>query len=194
MDQSAFFMKTGLFFIVAVSFLLLASCDPQDTPVNNPDANFSIAGYERPAPTTLTFLNTSSNANTYLWNFGDGTTSPDFNPTHLYNFPGTFQVTLKVTGSGQTDSICKLVSIEPPVVANKSSFSYFLDRCSGAPVGAAFKTLNPASQNTVWDFNGVLNTSRDPIIQFIAPGDYTIKYSSQIGSVRDTVIRIIRLL
>jgi PKD repeat protein len=36
---------------------------------------------------------------TYLWNFGDGTTSSAQNPTHTYTNPGTYGVTLTVTDS-----------------------------------------------------------------------------------------------
>lgn len=183
-------------FPVFISGFLLASlfsCNQKDNNQNTgPDANFSVTGYEIASPATVAFINTSASSTSYLWNFGDGSTSTLSNPTHVY-LAGTFQVGLKVTGPGGTDSICKIVDIEPPVAANKSSFSYFFDKCSGYPVGAQFKSINPASTNTSWDFSGVLNISRDPIIQFVLPGDYTVKYSSQIAGVRDTVIRIIRI-
>ncbi len=38
--------------------------------------------------------NLSGNATSYLWNFGDGTTSIETNPTHYYQSAGTFDVTL----------------------------------------------------------------------------------------------------
>lgn len=38
----------------------------------------------------------------YSWTFGDGTTSNEQNPSHLYNVPGTYDITLTV----QVDSIC----------------------------------------------------------------------------------------
>lgn len=158
------------------------------------DANFSISGYEVAAPCAVTFINTSRNADRYLWNFGDGTTSTGSNPVHTYNLNGTYLLKLKATGANGVDSVCKLISIEAAPPPNKSSFSYFFDRCSGTPVGAVFRTVNPLSTATVWDFgNGIINTSRDPIIQFFQSGDYTIKYSSQFGAVRDTVLRIIRI-
>jgi PKD repeat protein len=173
---------------------VVLGCNRDNDENNLPDANFSITGYESPAPATITFVNISTNATGYLWNFGDGATSTDQYPTHVYTLPGTYLLKLKVTGPGGADSMCKLISIDPPVVPNKSSFNYFFDKCSGYPVGAAFKSLNPASSNTVWDFgNGVVNISRDPIVQFLLPGDYTIKYSSQINNVRDTVVRVIRI-
>ena len=48
---------------------------------------------------TAAMTNTSTGAiDTYLWDFGDGTTSTDVNPTHLYADTGVFVVTLTVTG------------------------------------------------------------------------------------------------
>lgn len=186
-------MKSIFSFSLFFSLLILAGCDSQTDAPTGPDANFSVIGYDKPAPATASFINTSVDATTYLWNFGDGVTSTDFNPSHLYNFPGTFPVTLKVTNGSKSDSICKLVDIEIAVPANQSSFSYFFDKCSGYPVGAAFKTLNPASTAVVWSINGAQNVNRDPILLFPVPGDYTIKHSSLLGGVRDTVTRVIRI-
>lgn len=188
------FRVTGL---PAIFFgmLLFAGCNKKEsgTPTTT-DANFSITGFERTTPCTINFINTSKNATSYLWNFGDGTTDNTSNPSHTYVSFGTYLLKLRATGPNGTDSVCKLVSIEPPVAANKAAFSYFFDRCSGTPVGAVFKTVNPLATNTVWDFgNGNINVNRDPIIQFLIPGDYTIKYSAQFGTVRDTVTRIIRI-
>jgi PKD repeat protein len=188
-------MKTIFNTFFAATLFIFCGCGKNnDTPNTAVDANFSLSGYEVAAPSQVTFINTSRNATSYLWNFGDGTASTESNPVHTYNLAGTYLLKLKVTGANGVDSVCKLVSIEAPVPPNKSSFSYFFDRCSGAPVAAVFRTVNPLSSNTVWDFgSGIINTTRDPIIQFFQPGDYTIKYSSQIGGIRDTVIRVIRI-
>jgi len=40
------------------------------------------------------FTNNSTNATSYLWNFGDGNTSTDFAPWHLYSAEGYYTVTL----------------------------------------------------------------------------------------------------
>ena len=42
----------------------------------------------------VTFTNTSANSISWLWNFGDGTTSAEQNPTHVYATVGTYTVTL----------------------------------------------------------------------------------------------------
>ena len=70
-------------------------------------SNFKI----KPATTfcetgdTIHFTNLSSNAGSYLWNFGDGTTSSDISPYHVYTSFGNFDVKLKaVSGCGKSDS------------------------------------------------------------------------------------------
>jgi PKD repeat protein len=187
-------MKTFLLIFFG-ALALSSSCHKGDNTSNNkPSAKFSISGYELPTPCTITFINISTNSTSYLWDFGDGSTSTQSNPTHTYAINGSYLLKLRVTGPAGADSVCKLVAIEAPPPSNKSAFSYFLDKCIGTPVGASFKTINPLSMNTVWDFgSGSPLIDRDPIVQFLLPGDYTLKYSSQINGVRDTVIRIIRI-
>jgi gliding motility-associated-like protein len=41
-----------------------------------------------------TFVNLSEDADSYFWDFGDGETSTEFEPTHTYTEPGTYEVTL----------------------------------------------------------------------------------------------------
>jgi PKD repeat protein len=43
---------------------------------------------------TISFMNTSIGANSFLWKFGDGNTSTNPNPSHEYMSPGTYTVTL----------------------------------------------------------------------------------------------------
>ena len=47
-----------------------------------------------PATMGVTFINLSQDADTYLWLFGDGGTSDEVNPVHVYTEPGTYEVTL----------------------------------------------------------------------------------------------------
>ncbi|MBW7936817.1 MAG: PKD domain-containing protein, partial [Flavobacteriales bacterium] len=64
---------------------------------------------------TAIFTNNSSNGSSYLWDFGDGHTSTDVNPTHVYDNEGSFTVTLTVTNDcGSTSTTAQTVVISVP--------------------------------------------------------------------------------
>jgi PKD repeat protein len=57
-------------------------------------------------PATISFSNLSNNANSFTWNFGDGTTSTLASPTHTYNSFGNYNVKLVANGGiCGTDSV-----------------------------------------------------------------------------------------
>lgn len=51
---------------------------------------------------TVSFTNTSTATFGYVYDFGDGTTSTDISPTHVYSAPGTYTVTLGLIYEGQS--------------------------------------------------------------------------------------------
>jgi PKD repeat protein len=52
-------------------------------------------------PATLNFTNTSTGANTYNWNFGDGKpNTADVNPSHVFDNPGTYTITIVASDAG----------------------------------------------------------------------------------------------
>ena len=58
-----------------------------------------------PPTTTVNFVNTSTGTATYLWDFGDGSTSTDTNATHTYASNGIYNVILTASnGCGQFSS------------------------------------------------------------------------------------------
>ncbi len=70
-----------------------------------------VAGFEVSIDTTMvTFIDTSSNAKTYFWDFGDGVTSTQIAPKHAYQI-GTFQPFQEVTNDCGTDSISMKVIV-----------------------------------------------------------------------------------
>ena len=76
-----------------------------------PKARFSAAPRSGNPPLVVNFTNESTGIVTsWLWSFGDGTTSTGVNPTHTYNSPGTFKAGLTVHGPGGSSS--KTVSIK----------------------------------------------------------------------------------
>ncbi len=84
-----------------------------DGEVSNITANFSIGPAQGAGqtPHTVDFTDKSSAAQpvvAYLWDFGDGNTSTEVNPSHTYSSAGTYDVTLTVTDSnGNSDSLTR---------------------------------------------------------------------------------------
>ena len=72
-----------------------------------PQANFQSGPNEGCVAHTVQFTNQSLYAETYFWSFGDGNHSELPNPTHTYSSPGTYTVSLVVSGPGGTDEEIK---------------------------------------------------------------------------------------
>jgi photosystem II stability/assembly factor-like uncharacterized protein len=64
------------------------------------------------------FTNTSQDAITFAWDFGDGTTSTEAQPTHTYSAPGCYRVTLTAT-NGCTHSPVPLAKSLPVCIDPK---------------------------------------------------------------------------
>ena len=62
----------------------------------------------------VTFINASSNAETYFWDFGDGTTSTEINPNNVYA-TGTYTIVLTAkNAAGGEDTFEDTISIQIP--------------------------------------------------------------------------------
>lgn len=68
-------------------------------PVRQLVARFRVENNNCEAPCNVKFINTSNNAVTYSWEFGDGQTARTNAPTHQYVNPGTYNVLLKATAA-----------------------------------------------------------------------------------------------
>ena len=74
--------------------------------VVKPDANFTIISDPVVENLPITFQNLTTNGYVYEWYFGDGGYSEDVHPSHTYDEPGIYEVTLVATDSkGCIDSI-----------------------------------------------------------------------------------------
>ena len=69
------------------------------------DFNFSNSGLN------VFFQNLTQNADAYLWDFGDGTTSTLGNPSHMFPGSGDYTVQLVASTSVSSDSVMKTVSV-----------------------------------------------------------------------------------
>jgi PKD repeat protein len=74
-------------------------------PSSPPVADFSATPTSGPAPLEVSFSDESTgHVSSWAWDFGDGGTSTQRNPSHMYDNPGNYKVKLTVEGSGGTDS------------------------------------------------------------------------------------------
>jgi|JI10StandDraft_1071094.scaffolds.fasta_scaffold00736_3 gliding motility-associated-like protein len=127
------------------------------------------------APLLVSFTNTTSTVtgSTFLWRFGDGATSASQNPTHTYNAPGSYNVTLIVTQGGCTDSVKvnNRVVISDIVAGFNTSAATI---CEGSSVSFT-NTSAPASVNTSWDFGdagAAVTTNANHV--YTTAGTYTV--------------------
>lgn len=99
-------------FLLLLVMVGLAACKKEETPEVISGFSFQVdpANFKR-----VTFTNAAQNYKSLLWEFGDGTTSTEDNPAHVYAAVGNYTVTLTATGQdGLTDVSSQVVGIVDP--------------------------------------------------------------------------------
>lgn len=96
-------------YTITVSDACVSASDIINVTVSNVIANFSSAATQVEGEFVFTNLSLPAGSS-YLWDFGDGNTSTDTDPTHLYDEGGIYTVTLVTTNAlGCTDTITRTV-------------------------------------------------------------------------------------
>jgi len=90
-----------------------------------PTANFSWSPVPPVENTPTNFTNLSVGATRYLWDFGDGNTSTDVNPSHQFNKTDTFNVVLVAFNDADcSDTVNLLVpTLIRPLIAVPNAFT-----------------------------------------------------------------------
>jgi PKD repeat protein len=91
-------LKKFLPWVLVVFVVLAIGCKKDDDDNKEPKAAFTWQLTDSAGQ--VIFTNTSENAQTFEWNFGDGTASTATSPMHLYEENDSFIVTLKAFGIG----------------------------------------------------------------------------------------------
>lgn len=140
--------------------------------VNEPTADFTFVG----DPDVIFIDLSSGDPDTWAWNFGDGGTSTETNPTHTFLTNGTFNVCLTVSNVAGSDTHCENVIIDSYV----SPTAYFV--FSGDPI-VTFTDLTigePTSWD--WDFDdGGTSTLQNPVHTFLDNGTYNVCLTASNG-------------
>jgi PKD repeat protein len=113
-----------------------------------------IAEFAQPepgcTPLTIEFENKSIYGETYRWDFGDGSISTKENPVYTYFDPGTFHISLRVTGgNGNTHTFNTTLEVYPTPILN---FSYTPDSVYVNDKPIKFFNLSGFGDNYIWNF------------------------------------------
>jgi PKD repeat protein len=148
-----------------------------------PTATFTATPTSGNAPLGVQFTDTSSGAPTsWLWTFGDGTTSTAQSPLHTYTSAGTYSVTLKATnGTGSNTSPTQSITVSnaAPVAsftANPTS--------GGVPLAVQFTDTSSGTPTSwLWTFgDGTTSTVQSPLHNYTAAGTYSVTLKATNGS------------
>jgi PKD repeat protein len=137
-------------------------------------ADFYASGHVGQAPFSVQFLDQSTGSPTiWRWDFGDGTTSTEQNPTHVYTRTGVYTVFLITANDWATDictqSRCIVVNTVP--VAN-----FTANVTSGStPFAVQFTDQSTGADSYEWQFgDGTTSTEQNPVHTYTQPGTYTV--------------------
>lgn len=131
---------------------------------------------------TVNFTDQSSpSPNSHFWDFGDGNSSAQANPTHTYATGGSYTVCLTVADSCGADSSCQTIAVcTPPTAA-------FADSSNG--LAYTFTDLSTdAPTSWLWDFgDGNTSTLQNPSHTYANVGPYTVCLTSSSPCGSDSV-------
>ena len=99
----------------ALITLILIICIPSCTKTENqklPVADFTFSPSGGYKPFTAIFSNTSENAESFSWDFGNGDYSTERNPSTTYLNDGVYSVTLTAKNSSGTNKITKSITVK----------------------------------------------------------------------------------
>lgn len=150
---------------------------------------------------TVNFQNLSDPANSYFWNFGDGSTlndtSSQFSPSYTYPGLGPYNVMLVINvGTSCADTAFQAVQLSYVNVAYTPSND---SACVGQPVSFTDNST-PSPNSTItgywWDFgDGNQDTAQNPTHTYLASGMYDVIHTAtnQLGC-DDTITQTITVL
>ena len=129
-------------------------------------------------PLTVTFTNSSINAMTFSWNFGDGQFSNLMAPTHIYTVAGIYTVHLIASatnkcGTSIDSSIYKTITVLGPVPVVSLFTESPTTGCS--PLTVNFTNNSQNSTNYSWTFgDGQASTLVNPTHTYTSGGNFVV--------------------
>lgn len=125
-------------------------------------------------PLHVSFVCNAEEKSNISWNFGDGGTSSLKNPDYIFDIPGTYRVTLTVTGSrGYLSAANVIIEVwERP----RAAFEVRKDDPFDEGDRVVFVNLSAGAVDYLWDFgDGVFSTLADPVYRYEHMGTYDVR-------------------
>lgn len=124
------------------------------------------------------------------WNFGDGTTSNEESPSHVYTKPGKYHVQLAVKGDGGTSYSYKTLEVFPNPTA---SFKLAPAEAMLPEAKVQFYNTSLEASSFSWDFGDLKGTSteKNPLYTYKDLGSYDVRLhvTSENGCVDETLVK-----
>ena len=138
-----------------------------------PVANFTANKTEGTTPLTVKFTDTSTNSPTgWKWNFGDGNTSNDANPSHTYATAGKFIANLTVSNADGTDTASKTITASEAVLGTPKASFTATPQTGRVPLTVKFTDKSTNATSLTWDFGdkSAISTESNPSHTYKAQG------------------------
>ncbi len=168
-------------------------------PGSCPDTSFQFVNINSPPVATFTnheeckltydFICTTSGTVSYLWDFGDGSTSSLVSVSHIYSLAGNYPVTLIVTDSlGCRDTVTLQVQVNPQPIAE---FTFTPPLCA---YQVSFQNNSQNATSYLWNFgDGVLGSGINVSHLFSSSGNFLVTLISQQGFCADSISQTITI-
>ena len=155
--------------------------DPVVIPTTAPVADFTFSPSQNLiAPARITFTNTSKNASSYRWDFGDGTTSTSMNPVKDFSKAGDYSVKLTATDSkNQTAQKTATISVKAAAVSVQPLADW---TWSANNLKVTFTNQSKNANSYSWNFgDGKTSTVANPVYEYAKAGVYTVTLTASDG-------------
>jgi len=141
-----------------------------------PEADFSWAPTSPLAGDSVQFSDQSSDSpDNWSWNFGDGGSSSQPNPSHVFQDAGSYQVTLSVSNQYGSDSAIKTITISANAPPPEADFSWTPDP---PEVGQTVQFTDQSTGSLVswsWGFgDGETSSEQNPSHSYPTSGSHTV--------------------
>ncbi len=145
------------------------------TVVDIPAVSFDPSALNGCVPFEIELTNTSETPIFYEWNFGDGNTSIDENPNHVFEEVGTYDVTLVATDINGcfNDTTISNIIVHPRAEA---IFEFERNALCGLPAVIHFENNSVGATGFTWNFgNGATTNNNAPTFSYAEAGDYSVE-------------------